>query len=312
MPWKDRYTLSDEIAMADADVRWPGKAQCCSMIFVALTDAEHADGLRPADLATGRAQFTMGEGLDLMLEALAKRRLKATFTVPAAMARVWPARIREVAAAGHEIAALGLRHEDVSKLARDDEAARLALTTEIIGEVVGQRPDGWFALPRQNDAFATGAISESTLSLLIDGGYRYMGPGLADDAPHYCCPDYASRRTIVALPYYYHYDDQFFSMFPQQGSGLETTDMMARNWRAELAAQYRRGRCFALYLNPRFIGWCNRMQLLDEFLDELAALPRLWNPTGRECTDHWLATYPPATHFKLEPSVWKDYSDSAS
>ncbi|MCB1549157.1 MAG: polysaccharide deacetylase family protein, partial [Hyphomicrobiaceae bacterium] len=170
MPWKDRYTLSDEIAMADADVRWPGKAQCCAMIFVALTDAEHADGLRPADLATGRAQFTMGEGLDLMLEALAKRRLKATFTVPAAMARVWPARIREVAAAGHEIAALGLRHEDVSKLARDDEAARLALTTEIIGEVVGQRLTADAADLTNPDV---GGMSRALKGALADAG---LGP----------------------------------------------------------------------------------------------------------------------------------------
>jgi len=55
------------------------------------------------------------------------------------------------------------------------------------------------------------------MSLLIEAGYTYTGNGLADDIPHYWVADFANRRAILTLPYYYHFDDQFFLMFPQEG-----------------------------------------------------------------------------------------------
>jgi hypothetical protein len=139
-----------------------------------------------------------------------------------------------------------------------------------------------------------------------------MGNGLADDAPHYWVSDFAHRRALLTLPYLYHFDDQYFSMFPTKGTGLETTDMLARNWRAELRAQYRRGRFFTMVLHPQHAGWCNRLELVDEFLTHMTGLPDLWIATGREIAEHWLATYPAATHLKLEPSIWKDYPGSLS
>jgi len=120
------------------------------------------------------------------------------------------------------------------------------------------------------------------MDLLLDAGYAYMGNGLADDIPHYWVTDFASRRALLTLPYYYHFDDQFFLMFPRKGTGLEHPDALSRNWKAEFDAQYKRGRHFHMTLHPRHIGWCNRLQLLDEFLSYLRGFPGLWNPTGEE------------------------------
>ena len=119
------------------------------------------------------------------------------------------------------------------------------------------------------------------MDLVIEAGYAYMGNGLADDIPHYWVTDFASRRAILTLPYYYHFDDQFFSMFPVQGSGLENSDMLFRNWRAEFDAQYKRGRFFTMTLHPHHIGWCNRMAGLEEFFGHITSLPDLWNPDRR-------------------------------
>ena len=177
---------------------------------------------------------------------------------------------------------------------------------------MGRRPVGWYSLPRQRDPFAGGTISPNTIDLLIEAGYRYFGNGLADDIPHYWVADFASRRSILTLPYYYHFDDQFFSMFPSQGTGLENSDMLLRNWRAELDAQYKRGRFFTMTLHPQHIGWCNRMGGLEEFLTYMTDLPDLWVATGEECALHWATTYPAETHLKLEPSIWKDYPGSLS
>ncbi len=228
------------------------------------------------------------------------------------MAVTYPHRVQAVVDGGHEVAAHGFRHEDVSVLDRSEEQARLVRTTEILTGVTGQRPVGWFSLPRQEDAFAVGTISPNTMDLLIEAGYAYMGNGLADDIPHYWVTEFASRRAILTLPYYYHSDDQFFSMFPVRGSGLENSDMLFRNWRGEFDAQYKRRRFFTMTLHPQHIGWCNRMAGLEDFLDYMTGLPGLWNATGGECARYWLETYPPETHLKLEPSIWTDYTDSLS
>jgi peptidoglycan/xylan/chitin deacetylase (PgdA/CDA1 family) len=271
MPWKDAYTISDEKSLGDAAMRWPDGNRCAIHIVVNLSVASGPEGITAADLKTPPAQFGRSEGLDGLLATLAKYRLRATFAAPAVTAEIDPKRIALLAERGHEIAAQGFKHEDVSSMSRDEEAARLELTTQTLMRIVGQRPQGWFSLPRQRDRFAGGTISAHTMDLLIDGGYAYMGNGLADDIPHYWVTDFASRRAILTLPYYYHFDDQYFAMFPVKGSGLENSDMLARNWRAEFEAQYKRGRFFTMTLHPQHVGWCNRLLLLDEFLAHMTS-----------------------------------------
>ena len=43
------------------------------------------------------------------------------------------------------------------------------------------------------------------------------------------------------------------------GTGLENPETLLRNWKAELDAQYKRGRHFAMVLHPHAIGWPSRL-----------------------------------------------------
>lgn len=312
MPWKDRYTISDEKSLLDNDVTWPDGKRCCFRIVVDLAPPCGPRGIEPKDLATPDAYFGMNGGLSALMEVLRRRGLKATFAAPAVIAEIHGDTIRALADEGHEIAAHGFKHEDVSLLEREEEKARLQRTTEILTAVAGKRPTGWFSLPRPSDKFAGGAVSAHTVDLLLEGGYGYFGNGLADDAPHYWVSDFARRRAILTLPYYYHFDDQFFLLFPRKGTGLENPDALFRNCRAELDAQYKRGRHFSMVLHPHAIGWPNRLLMLEQFLDHARDLPDLWNATSAECASHWTATYPVASHLRLEPSIWRDYPGSLS
>lgn len=312
MPWKDRYTISDERSIADADIGWPDGSRCCVSVVVDLSPLSGPAGIGPADVATPEAQFGMSGALAALRDALSRFAIRATFAVPAVLAEYLAPKLRALVADGHEIAAHGFRHEDVSTLDRAEEKARLDRTTEILADVTGRRPEGWFSLPRQSDKFAGGSISPNTMDLLIEAGYAYMGNSLADDVPHYWVTDFAERRAILALPYYYHFDDQFFLMFPAKGTGLENPAALARNWRAELDAQYKRGRHFSMTLHPQGSGWSHRAELLDRFLTHARGFPGLWNPTGTECARYWQDTYPAGTHLALEPSIWVDYPGSLS
>ena len=312
MPWKTNYTISDEISLSDRDIVWPGHNRCCFNVVVDLSLASGPEGLLPSDLATTDSVFAMGGGLAGLLDVLTSHKIVATFAVPAAMVKIYPEAIEAVLKRGHEVAAEGLFHEDVSQLSLEEERARMKAATSILSEAIGSRPGGWYDLPRRKDKFAVGAISPYTTKLLVEEGYTYMGNCPADDVPHYSVTDFATAGAIVAMPYYYHFDDQFFMLYPRQGSGLENPDILFRNWRAEFAAQYKRGRFFNMTLHPGNVGWCNRLYLLDQFLDFVRSQPNVWNAVSRDCVDYWTSKYPAATHLKLEPSIWKDYPGSLS
>lgn len=312
MPWKDGYTISDEISLFDDAVRWPDGNRLCMVIMLDLSLASGPQGLTAADLRHSPATFGMNEGLEQLRGVLRRFGLKATVTVPAAMARIMPDAILALRDEGHEIAAQGLKHEDVSALSREEEQSRLTMTTEILQELTGQKPEGWFALPRPNDPFAVGTVSPNTHDLLIEGGYRYMGNGLSDDLPHYWVTDFDAKRAILTLPYFYHFDDQFFLMFPKKGTGLEHADTLFANWNAEFDAQYKRGRYFNMTLHPYAVGWCNRLKLLEDFLAKVTARPGVWNATAGAAARYWQEAYPQNSALKLEPSIWKDYPGSLS
>src|SRR5881394_4406351 len=139
MPWKERYTISDEKSIVDSDIRWPDGKRCCFRVVVDLSPACGPDGIQAADLTTPDAYYGTNGGLDALAGVLDRYRIKATFAVPAVIAEIKADRLRRLAGDGHEIAAHGFKHEDVSQLSRDDERTRLDRTTAIIARVAGQR-----------------------------------------------------------------------------------------------------------------------------------------------------------------------------
>jgi peptidoglycan/xylan/chitin deacetylase (PgdA/CDA1 family) len=309
MPWKQGYTISTEKGLTDDEVRWPDGHRCCFSVTVDLSVASGPDGITEADLFGARAQFGLREGLDRIRDALGRFGVKATFAAPVVMARIQARELRELAQDGHEIGAEGARHEDVANLSRTDEAARIAFATSVLTDITGRRPEGWFSLPRQGDPFAGGTISPHTMDLLIDAGYAYFGNGLADDVPHHWVTDAGAPRSILTMPYYYHYDDQFFLLFPTKGTGLEHADSLFRNWRAEFDAQYRRGRHFHMTLHPYASGFGHRIRLLETFLSYVSGHQGVWNVTAAEVIAHWRELEPAPL---LEPSIWRDYPGSLS
>jgi peptidoglycan/xylan/chitin deacetylase (PgdA/CDA1 family) len=256
----------------------------------------------------------MAVGLPRVLALFERHGIVATFAVPAVVAEAWPAPVREIVARGHEVAAHGEKHEDPSGLERDEERRRIARTTERLEAIAGVRPGGWFTLPRPGERYAGGQISPHTVDLLIDAGYEYLGNGEADDIPHYWVTDFATRRCLLTLPYYFHFDDQFFLMFPAPGKGsnLERPAPLLRNWTQELDAARRFGRCFAMTLHPRLIGWGNRLALLEQVLARARSGPPVWNPGGLACARWFTRAYPASTTLRLEPSIWQDVPGSLS
>ena len=142
MLWKQGYTISDERSLTDSELRWPDGARCCVAMTVDLSVASGPEGVTAADLTTPEALFGANQGLAALREVLRRHAMRATFAAPAIIANIHRDLVRSLTAEGHEIAAHGFRHEDVSGLERDEERRRIARATEILADVAGRNPAG--------------------------------------------------------------------------------------------------------------------------------------------------------------------------
>jgi len=50
MPWKEAYTISDEITMKDEDIKWPDNNRCAVRIVVDYTVSAAGDGIGNKDI----------------------------------------------------------------------------------------------------------------------------------------------------------------------------------------------------------------------------------------------------------------------
>jgi peptidoglycan/xylan/chitin deacetylase (PgdA/CDA1 family) len=153
-----------------------------------------------ADLERGTAQPPIGDdpsvavGLPRALEALAAFDLRATFFVEGLNAELYPQALRDIAAAGHEVALHGWRHEvwDALSEAEEDELLDRGMgALAALGlEVEGFRPPG-------------GALGPRTLGALAAHGLRWCSPA----------GEHAQRTAgVVSLPFRWPAVDAYHRM----------------------------------------------------------------------------------------------------
>ena len=110
-------------------IAWPHGCQSAAMVAVML-DAEFI-WLAMSDIYDTPKHRSMGEygprrGVENILGALENYGVRATFFVPGAAAERYPETVKRIAAAGHEIALHGYRHEDFARLAPEEQREAIA------------------------------------------------------------------------------------------------------------------------------------------------------------------------------------------
>jgi peptidoglycan/xylan/chitin deacetylase (PgdA/CDA1 family) len=125
-----------------------------------------ARGEWPPDAPLGR-HHSVTRALPRILELLRETGTRATFFVEGLNAELYPDALREIAAAGHEVALHGWRHERWAGLGPAEEEALLRRGTRALRDLglapVGFRPPG-------------GGLTEATGELLRELGYTYCSP----------------------------------------------------------------------------------------------------------------------------------------
>ncbi len=103
-----------------------------------------------------------------ILELFARHDVKGTFFVLGWIAERLPAMVREIAAAGHEIASHGFRHTRVTQQERADFREDVTSTKRLLEDTVGQEIIGYRAA-----TYSINAGNLWALDVLAETGHRY-------------------------------------------------------------------------------------------------------------------------------------------
>lgn len=127
-------------------------------------------------------------GVYRMLRLYEKHRLRGTFSISGLATDRYPDAVKEIAAAGHDIAAHGwtqdIRHSMMSPELQHDEIRRCVHALEAL---TGRRPTGWIS--------PGGGGTEHLLELLVEEGFEWIGDPKNDDDPYFM--DVNGRRLVV-------------------------------------------------------------------------------------------------------------------
>ncbi|WP_299038307.1 polysaccharide deacetylase [uncultured Pseudokineococcus sp.] len=259
---------------------WPDGAR----VAVALSfDADHETiPLRDAETRPGRlsqGQYGSRVGTPRVLDLLERHRAPASFFVPAVSALLHPEEVRDVARAGHEVAAHGWIHERNALLARKDERELLHRSLDALEELTGTRPTG-MRTPSWD-------FSDATLDLALDAGLAYDSSLMADDECYELVQD--GRATgMVEIPVEWIRDDApYFTMERFNAVRPHTPPRAVLGmWRDEFDAAREAGGLFQLTMHPHVIGHRSRLVVLAELLDHITAHDDVWLATHAQVAQH--------------------------
>jgi len=194
-----------------------------------------------------------------------------------------PAVIRAMVDAGHEIASHGLRWIDYQYVGADTERDHIAQAVDILTEVAGSRPLGWY----------TGRISPNTRQLVADyGGFLYDADAYDDDLPHWVDVD-GSAQLII--PYTLDVNDMRFGT-PQ---GFNAGDQFFNYLKDSFDILYEEGartpRMMSVGLHCRLVGRPGRIAALKKFLRYAKSHDDVWFCRRVDIARHWRQRHPPTS-----------------
>jgi peptidoglycan/xylan/chitin deacetylase (PgdA/CDA1 family) len=255
---------------------WPNGAK----VAVALSFDFDNETPSLRDGRTSPSLLSQGEygaraALPRVLALLERHQIPASFFIPAVSAKLYPAEVKRIAAAGHEIGLHGWIHERNSLLGEADERDLMRRAAATLEEIAGQKPVG-LRTPSWD-------YSPHTLKIVRELGLLYDSSLMADDDPYEVLEE--GRPTgVVELPVEWILDDFPYFGMDRYGSARPHTPPSAvfEIWTAEFDGAYEENGLFLLTMHPHVIGHRSRIALLDRLVRHMRAKPGVWFATHEQ------------------------------
>ncbi|WP_374157519.1 polysaccharide deacetylase [Mycobacterium sp. G7A2] len=282
-----------------SDLRWPG-GKSAAAAFTFDVDAESAvlwgnDAVAARMSVMSHQAYGPLVGLPRILELLDAHQIPATFFVPGHTAHRYPAAVRRIVEAGHEIAHHGYLHEQPTALTLAQEIEALDRGLQALAEVAGVRPVGYRA-PMWD-------LSWRTPELLVERGFLYDSSLMDADHPYELA---VGDGSVVEIPIQWALDDweQYCYLPDIAGSGVIESPRKARElWQLEFDALRAAGACWVLTNHPFLSGRASRAAELGDLMRYVVGHDDVWTTNLGAIAEHVRTLHlPPRTITRPGPA----------
>lgn len=259
-----------------APVPWPQECRAAAA-FTFDVDAESAI-LNASPAAASRPGVMSHQsygplvGVPRILDILDRQGVRATFFVPGYTAERYPGVVRDLVAAGHEIAHHGYLHEPLEGVDEATEAAYLDRGLDALERVAGVRPLGYRA-PMWEPTWATPG-------LLAERGFLYDSSLMDADHPYELAVAGSEPATsLVEIPISWSLDDwEQYCFVPgiSEANPIESPAKVEQMWHLELEATRQFGGLFTLTNHPFLSGRPSRAAALERLIAEATGHGDVW------------------------------------
>ena len=156
---------------------------------------------------------------------------------------------------------------------------------EIITELTGERPVGWY----------TGRDSPNTRRLVADqGSYEYDSDYYGDDLPFWMKVTRTDGTEVprLVVPYSLDTNDMRFVQAQGFNTGEHFLQYLKDSFDALYAEGAERPKMMSIGMHCRLLGKPGRIGSLQKFLDHVQKHDRVWICRRIDIARHWQATHP--------------------
>ncbi len=183
-------------------------------------------------------------------------------------------------AAGYEICSHGYRWIDYRNVPEDIEREHLHRAIEIISQLTGERPLGWY----------TGRTSERTRALVAaEGGFLYDADDYNDDLPFWTR---VNDQAHLVVPYTLDNNDMRFASPQGFNSGEQFYTYLRDAFDTLYAEGQTTARMMSVGLHCRLIGRPGRLGALARFIEHTRRFDKVWYCRRIDVARHWRAKFP--------------------
>lgn len=239
-----------------------------------------------------RGEFGAEVGVPRLLRLFAQHDIRATWCTPSHTLQTFPAQCALIVDAGHEMAAHGCYHEQITKLDLSEERRLLELQITEHERLVGRRPQGYRS--------PSWDFTDSTLALLEEFGFVWDSSLMGRDFEAYRPRPvvtidrergniFGPPSPIIEIPVTWFLDDfpalESLPRTPAMGS----TETLFARWKDHFDFAYERvpGGVFALTVHPQTIGRAHAFLMFERFIEYIMGHEGAWVTTISEIAARW-------------------------